>query len=189
MINKSHRSNSIACILAVAMTLLMMAHANAQPPLNWGAAAGQNAAEQNETAKDALAIKRSLRKQSPLDPAGASNLRERAEDLNPQPLPPAKPKPGDPIKSAMDSRVRPLPAPASSVSMPNQKLSEEFKTTEPKKWTEKIGEKTGAKAGGKASDKTGDKAAQKSPTSSSSGEERAIIIVGGKQAVPEGIKN
>ena len=160
MINKSHRSNSIACILAVAMTLLMMAHANAQPPLNWGTAAGQNAAEQNETAKDALAIKRSLRKQSPLDPAGASNLRERAEDLNPQPLPPAKPNPGDPIKSVMDSRVRPLPAPASSVSMPNQKLSEEFKTTEPKKWTEKIGEKTG------------DKAVQKSPTSSSSGEAR-----------------
>jgi len=137
MIDKSIRLSTLACALASAITLLMTTHVNAEPPLNWGAAAGQS-----EAIKALPAQKQSGLAQSQL---GASGLNNRLNELNPQPLPPAQPNSGTSVKSGLENRARPL------APLVNDKVNAQTSTT-------------------------------KTPNNLFSLEDRAIIIVGGKQS-------
>lgn len=143
MIGKSFRFNTLAYALTSAMLLLITTHIDAEPPLNWSAAAGQN-----EMSKTLPAQKQPSLAQSQL---GASGLNNRVNELNPQPLPPAQPNPIGAIKSGLDNRVKPLAPPT------NDKVNAQTSAT-------------------------------KIPKNLFDIEDRAIIIVGGKQSTAGELK-
>jgi hypothetical protein len=146
MIGKSFRLSSLDHAFASAMTLLMTIHTNAEPPLNWSAAVGQNQAIRTLPAQQ-----QSGRAESQL---GATGLTNRLNELNPQPLPPAQPAPGGPLKPGLDSRVKQIQPIAPLVN-------------------------------DKASAQT---SASKIPKNLFDVEDRAIIIVGGKQSTAGELK-
>ncbi len=90
MVGKSFRCSTLAFASAFAMSMLVMAHANPEPRLNLGAAAGQSGANQALSAQQPSSV------QSPL---GASGLNSRANSINPQPLASANNKINDRISA------------------------------------------------------------------------------------------
>ena len=145
MTSKSFRLSTpvLASASASAITLLMMAHAHAELPLNWSDTAGQNKAISAVPAQKQPGLVPS--------PLGASGLDNRANQLNPQPLPPAQPNPGAGLKSGVDNRVKPLTPPVN----------------------DRINAQTSA---------------IKTPNNLFNFEDRAIIIVGGKQSTAGELK-
>jgi hypothetical protein len=143
MICKSFRLSTLAYALASAITLLMTTHINSEPPLNWSAAAGQS-----EAIKALPSQKQPVLAQSQL---GAIGLNSRANELNPQPLPPAQPNPGNSLKSGLGNRVKPL------APLVNDKVNAQTSAT-------------------------------KIPNNLFDVEDRAIIIVGGKQSTAGEVK-
>jgi hypothetical protein len=143
MIDKSVRLSTLAYALASAIALLTTTHINAEPTLNWSAAAGQS-----EAIKVFPAQKQPGLAQSQL---GASGLDNRLNELNPQPLPPAQPNPGTSVKSGLDNRAKPL------APLVNDKVNAQTSAT-------------------------------RIPNNLFDVEDRAIIIVGGKQSTAGELK-
>jgi hypothetical protein len=94
MIVKSFHFSAFA---VTTMALMMTSYLRAEPSLNWNAAA-----RQGSVIKTLPALKQ------PGLPQSQFGTSERANELNPQPLPPAKPNPGDSLKSSVDNRTKPL---------------------------------------------------------------------------------
>lgn len=124
---------------AVAVALVITGHAGAQQTLNW------NAAETKSDANKTLpAPTQSGLAQSQL---GTGGLKVRANELNPQPLPPAQPNPDDRLKPVLEDRIK--------------------SSSPPPRVNEKVNAQTSV---------------TKIPKNLFNFEDRAIIIVGGKQS-------